>query len=98
MAHDLVAKAEGDAASAFEYSPRMSSPFLSFQALSVTSTVGFFAVNPWTGDVWALWGCHKLDTRALRKDQAAIRRKFSATELKQYARLSALKPFCTFED
>jgi len=59
---------------------------------------GFFAVNRWTGDVWALWGCHRLSTPALRKSQAAIRRRFSPAQMKQYARLSRLKPECTVED
>lgn len=59
---------------------------------------GYFAVNPWTGDVWALWGCHKLSTPALRKSQAAIRRRFTREELEQYARLHRLKPECIVED
>ncbi len=59
---------------------------------------GFFAVNPWTGDVWALWGCARLSTPALRKSQAAIRRCFTRTEMQQYARLRRLKPTCTVED
>jgi hypothetical protein len=59
---------------------------------------GYFAVNAWTGDVWALWGCHRLSTPALRKSQAAIHREFTREELKQYARLRRLKPECTVED
>jgi len=59
---------------------------------------GYFAVNEWTGDVWALWGCHRLSTPALRKSQAAIRREFTREELKQYARLRRLKPECIVED
>jgi hypothetical protein len=59
---------------------------------------GFFAVNPWTGDVWNLWGCQRLSTPALRKSQAAIRRHFTREELKQYARLRRLKPECIFGD
>lgn len=59
---------------------------------------GFFAVNPWTGDVWNLWGCHRLSTPALRKSQGPIRRRFSREELKQYARLRRLKPECIFGD
>ncbi|MGA8549410.1 MAG: hypothetical protein WB678_04145 [Stellaceae bacterium] len=53
---------------------------------------GYFAVNPWTGDVWALWGCHKLSTPALRKSQAAIRRHFGRNELKQYPDRVASSP------
>ncbi len=55
---------------------------------------GYFAVNPWTGEVWDLWGCHKLLTPVLRKSQAEIRRRFSPQELKQYRRLVRLKPDC----
>ena len=55
---------------------------------------GYFAVNPWTGDVWDLWGCYKLSTPALRKSQAEIRRGFTHEELKQYRRLVRLKPDC----
>src|SRR6266849_2852011 len=56
----------------------------------VNGSFGFFAINRWTGDVWALWGCHKLSTPVLRRSQAAIRRRFTRTETKQYARLSRL--------
>jgi hypothetical protein len=59
---------------------------------------GYFAVNAWTGDVWALWGCHRMSTPALRKSQAAIRRHFPLAELKQYATLRRLKPECIVED
>lgn len=59
---------------------------------------GFFAVNLWTGDVWALWGCHRLSTPALRKSQAAIRRQFPPAEMKRYARLRQLEPLCVVED
>lgn len=85
----------------FDYSPGVDSPFFDFDGYNVPpaeGSFGFFAVNPWTGDVWALWGCHKLSTPALRKSQAEIRRRFTPEELKQYARLSALKPECIVED
>ena len=83
----------------FDYNPHADDDsFFDFQGITEISTFGFFAVNPWTGDVWALWGCHKLSTPALHKDQAAIRRKFTPSELKQYKRLSALRPDCIVED
>ena len=89
----------------FEYDGNMSSnfspPFLVFQGASkppAERSFGFFAVNPWTGDVWNLWGCHGLSTPVLRKSQAAISRHFTGAELKQYARLRRLKPECTVED
>jgi hypothetical protein len=58
---------------------------------------GFFAVNPWTGDVWALWGCYKLSSRAVRKSQAEIRQRFTEEELKQYEKLRHLKPECVVQ-
>mgnify|MGYP001555261639 FL=1 len=59
---------------------------------------GFYAVNPWTGDVWQLWGCYKLTSPALRKSQAAIRKRFTQAELKHYTELSDLKPECIVDD
>lgn len=84
----------------FDFDPGMSHRFFEFDGLNQSSngSFGFFAVNPWTGDVWALWGCHKLSTPALRKSQAEIRRRFTHEELKHYARLSRLKPDCVVED
>jgi len=76
-------------------------PFFVFDGLTkppAEGSFGVFAVNPWTGDVWNLWGCHRLSTPALRKSQAAIRQQFSREELKQYVRLRRLKPTCTVED
>jgi hypothetical protein len=76
-------------------------PFMVFDGLSkppAEGSFGVFAVNPWTGDVWNLWGCHRLSTPALRKSQAAIRRRFTRDEMKQYARPLRLKPVCIVED
>lgn len=76
-------------------------PFLAFDGLTKPPAEGFFgvfAVNPWTGDVWNLWGCRRLSTLVLRKSQAAIRRRFTREELKQYDRLRRLKPVCVVED
>ena len=70
-------------------------PFYEFDGLGpVTGSFGFFAVNPWTGDVWSLWDCKKLGTPASRRDLAKIRERFTAEELKQYAKLSRLHPKC----
>ena len=84
----------------FDFDPGMSHRFFEFDGInrSGNGSFGFFAVNPWTGDVWALWGCHKLSTAALRKSQAEIRRRFTRQELKQYPHLSRLKPDCIVED
>jgi hypothetical protein len=89
----------------FEYDSGVSNdftpPFFAYYGASkppAEGSFGVFAVNPWTGDVWNLWGCHRLSTPVLRKSQAAIRRHFTREELKQYARPRRLKPICTVED
>jgi hypothetical protein len=84
----------------FDYDSNLSPPFFVYYGLTeppVEGSFGYFAVNPWTGDAWALWGCRKLSTPALRKSQAEIRRRFTHEELKQYARLRRLKPECIVE-
>jgi hypothetical protein len=84
-----------------DYQGPIGAPFFVFYGENPPPMIGgfgYFAVNPWTGDVWALWGCHKLSTPALRKSQAEIRRRFTRQELKQYAHLSRLKPDCIVED
>jgi len=78
---------------------RNNPPFFVFYGLNEPPAVGgfgYFAVNPWTGDVWALWGCHKLFTPALRKSLAEIRRQFTQDESRQYRRQARLKPECIF--
>jgi hypothetical protein len=74
-------------------------PFFVYYGLSRPpreGTFGYFAVNPWTGDVWALWGCQRLSTPALRKSQAEIRKQFTREELTQYAKLRRLRPQCIY--
>jgi hypothetical protein len=85
---------------AFNYASTMSPPFFVYYALNeppAEGGFGYFAVNPWTGDVWTLWGCRKLSIPALRKSQAEIRKRFTRDELKQYARLRGLKLECIVE-
>ena len=101
-AQRLVAEAydHGGDAGWFDFDPEMSHRFFVFDGLNQTGngSFGFFAVNPWTGDVWALWGCHKLSTPALRKSQEEIRVRFAHDALKLYGQLSLLKPDCIVED
>ncbi len=82
----------------YEGEGRMSPPFFVYNGVrpppAESGSFGFFAVNPWTGDVWALWGCKRLSTPALRKSQAEIRQRFTADELKQYPKLRRLQPRC----
>lgn len=53
---------------------------------------GDYAVNPWTGDVWNLWGCKRESNSALRKAQAEIKKRFTLEEMKQYHRFHLLRP------
>ena len=74
-------------------------PFFEYYGIgNGDGSYGYFAVNPWTGDVWALWGCRTLSTPALRKAQAEIRHRFTAAEKKQYRKLRSLKPECISGD
>jgi hypothetical protein len=85
----------------FDYDRKLNQPFFEYYGINdppAEGGFGYFAVNPWTGDVWALWGCYRLSTPALRKSQAAIRGRFTPDELKQYTRLRHLKPECVFEN
>jgi hypothetical protein len=59
-----------------------------------TAPLTALAINPWTGDVWEMWQCKRLSTPALRKSQAAIRKRFNRDEFRQYKNLRALKPIC----
>jgi hypothetical protein len=44
--------------------------------------------------VWNLWHCETLKTPALETSKAAIRKRFTPAEMKDYKRLSAMKPAC----
>jgi hypothetical protein len=50
--------------------------FYSFQALpqglGSEGSIGFFAVNPWSGYVWNLAGCRQVTSPALRREQKRI--------------------------
>jgi len=91
----LASEAYGVDEKWFDYDSGMSRSFFVFYGLTESDgSFGFFAVNPWTGDVWSLWGCRRLSTPALRKSQAEIRRRFTRQEVKQYHRLAQIKPDC----
>ncbi|HYM31354.1 MAG TPA: hypothetical protein VEU47_08660 [Candidatus Cybelea sp.] len=100
----IAAEAVGDAHTTeeFKYSgAHVDYPFYDFDLRPgppSKASFGYFAVNPWTGDVWALWGCFKVPSPAARKSQAKIRRQFTREELKQYPRISQIKPECIFEN
>ncbi|HLI13726.1 MAG TPA: hypothetical protein VKY65_19200 [Alphaproteobacteria bacterium] len=100
----LVADAAGRRANEFGYDSdksKLNAPFFVYADLAPLPEqgfFGFFAVNPWTGDVWTLWGCYKLISEVSRATQLEIRKHFTPDELKQYARLSRLKPSCDSTD
>lgn len=55
--------------------------------------IGYFAVNPSTGDVWNAASCRQLHSKSLTLLQRAIRRRFHF-DAEQYATLTRKKPLC----
>lgn len=55
--------------------------------------IGYFAVNPWTGDVWNVTSCERVTSRSLEKQCRNIEKRL---QLKRdaYVRLRAKKPLC----
>src|ERR1700761_571763 len=94
QAYQLIARVFGNLhGGTFEYDRDPDSIFYDYQGIGRPGTegsFGFFSVNPWTGDVWDLWECHKLKRARLPALKAEIRRRFTPTELRQYGRLSRL--------
>lgn len=84
----------------YDYAPQ----FFAFEAdrhPTPAGTVGaadilYLAVNPWTGDVWDYVTCQRITSPAIRKAQAAIRKKLNLSPEAQ-RRLSAKAPGCTEE-
>jgi len=71
-------------------------PFYIFEACSVPNDgcSGWIAINAWTGDAWDDWSCKPLSSKSLDRAKAQIRKRFTTTELKQYSKLSRMKPGC----
>lgn len=82
-------------------SPKRGAPFYSVQSLGpIAGTAGWYAVNPWTGDVWDFWSCNRvkrLTSPLLRRRQAEIKTRFTTQELQQYDRLRDLDPGCLLD-
>jgi hypothetical protein len=79
-------------------SPRSFDPdFFFFAATWANSSgspiIGYFAVNPWTGDVWNSAGCEHLSSKRLERLQQDIRKRFHFSS-EDYAKLRAKKPMC----
>lgn len=55
--------------------------------------IGYFAVNPWTGDVWNAAGCEHLTSKSIERLQQDIRRR-SHFKREDYTKLRAKKPMC----
>jgi hypothetical protein len=73
--------------------------FITLQAYRPHPTAGtmetwYFAVNPWTGDVWDPFGCTRLTSPAIKRKQEAI---WKSSKLPDEARqfLQARTPACT---
>jgi hypothetical protein len=54
---------------------------------------GYYAVNPWTGDVWDVGGCKRLDSAIPRKRREGIRHE-SGVSKSLYSRLRERRPLC----
>jgi len=54
--------------------------------------IGYFAVNPWTGDVWDFGACRRLDSRSLRKLQEEARKLAGITTVNEDLRDK--RPLC----
>jgi hypothetical protein len=56
----------------YDYAPE----FLSFEALwpnpGGSTLIGYFGVNPWTGDVWEINGCYRITSAKMKKMQISI--------------------------
>ena len=90
-----------NAGAALIYTPREWDPDFYFFCATWSNPVGspiigYFAVNPWTGDVWEAAGCELLTTESLKKLQARIRERSRLKE-EDYRRLHAKKPWCAVE-
>jgi hypothetical protein len=55
--------------------------------------IGYFAVNPWTGDVWNSAGCEHFTSKALAKLQQGIRARLQVSRA-EFVKLRAKKPMC----
>ncbi len=81
----------------FDPNPYGDPPWIDLAVFGRPGTQGFLdfvSVNPWTGDVWSRRRCKAVSTPASRQAQAAIRKRFTREESKQYRRLARLKPGC----
>jgi|SRR5208283_5912598 len=58
--------------------------------------IGYFAVNPWTGDVWNADDCEHLTSKSVQKTQADIRKRFHFKR-EEYAKLREKMPLCARE-
>jgi hypothetical protein len=55
--------------------------------------IGYFAVNPSTGDVWNAAGCERLTSRSVKKLQQSIRKRFHFKR-EEYTSLRSKRPLC----
>jgi hypothetical protein len=79
----------------YEWAPE----FYTFQAWRPNPGNGplltyYFAVNPWTGDVWDAIGCERITSPALEKEQESIFRRAHLSADRQKA-LSEKSPGCS---
>jgi hypothetical protein len=61
--------------------------------INTSPHLGYFAVNPWTGDVWNAASCVRLTSPSITKIQEEIRTRFKITK-ESYSDLQKRKPIC----
>jgi hypothetical protein len=78
----------------YDYAPE----FLSFEALwpnpGGSGLIGYFAVNPQTGDIWEINGCYKITSAKIRTMQTSIRKHSQLTPRDERA-LHEKTPACS---
>jgi len=93
----LLALAKGAKHGNLYGGPDDMSPFLIYEeAGKYVGLPVWYAINPWTGDIWNVFpgkDCKHLVNPALVQEQQEIKKRFSTEELKEYKRLSELKPY-----
>jgi hypothetical protein len=96
LVHEVVKGHNPDAS--ITSSPRAFDPDFYFFAATWPNPagspmIGYFAVNPWTGDVWNAAGCEHLTSKSIERLQQDIRKR-SHFKREDYVKLREKKPMC----
>ena len=75
----IVMKQNGPSVSLVPYTYSYAPEFWAYEAMwpnpNGSGLSGYFAVNPWTGDVWETNACQKISSPAMKKIQEAVWKK-----------------------